>query len=114
MKITNEIFKQTCWVALEFAVSRYLIANSPGRESGCEKAMRHKEMCCFYVAVFKDMLPDEVSVLDEFYCALHTATQGGLTDHMNPESLPEGYTFFEDFHRIDLHEDLIKTLLSEN
>lgn len=105
-------FKNACYLALDFSISRYLIANTEGRLNGVEKAETHMEMCKFYIACKYGIETSKVRRLyeDEFQ-NLHKATQE-LTSYLDEkigfpikgrpdydELLPK---FFEEFHKISV------------
>lgn len=83
MKSAN--FKNSCRVALNYLITRYLICNSEGSQDGAEKADTHRELCNFYIAV-KYGLKDSYSAnkyLDDFDL-IHDATQE-LTSYMDTQ-----------------------------
>lgn len=73
-----------CRVHTDFMVNRYLMSCSDGREDGAEKALRHSELCSFYVAVVHGFSDPDVArrEREEAYMAVHTETQH-LTDYMD-------------------------------
>lgn len=93
-----------------FIVDRYLMANAHGRRCGAEKAQRHREMCCFYVAVHLGIGIDEVDLEGVEYVAVREATQDGLTDRLDevigfpldcrPDYAALAPLFFERFHEL--------------
>lgn len=105
------MFKQACRIHLDHCIHRYLMSNSKGRMDGSEKAMRHVELCSFYVAVVRGGDPDRVRTKYEAdYQAVHTKTQE-LTDNLDTIGFPldcrPDYeelvpVFFERFHALAL------------
>lgn len=102
--------KQACWLSLEFAVNRYLMSNAHGRWDGAEKAMRHIELCTFYVALVRGVSRDEARIeFNDDFKAVHDHTQA-LTDNLDEaigfplESDPDydalAPKFFERFHSL--------------
>lgn len=108
-----DFFKQACWLHCKPIIERYLMSNAHQRYDGTEKAVRHGELCRFYVAVIKGV--DDVdlarSAYEQAYQAVHTGTQA-LTDYLDEvigfplESTPDYDSltplFFEQFHRLAL------------
>jgi hypothetical protein len=77
------MLEQACRVHTNFAVNRYLMSCADGREDGAEKALRHQELCTFYVAVVYGCTQNEARLEHEdAYTAVHTETQR-LTDYMD-------------------------------
>lgn len=104
----NDQFRHVCWLHTRHTIGRYLMSNAEGRWDGFEKALRHRELCQFYVAAVKGTdHPDKVDVTSEDFLAVHTATQE-LTDRLDeaigfPISGRPDYDdlepkFFEKFH----------------
>lgn len=107
------MFKQACRLHLDHAIHRYLMSNAAGRINGAEKAMRHIELCTFYVAAVRGI--DDLDTVrrsgvgEADYQAVHHATQA-LTDHLDEvigfpiEGRPEygvlAPKFFENFHAL--------------
>jgi len=78
-------FKHVCWLHTQFMIARYLMSNAEGREDGAEKALRHRELCKFYVAAVRGTEVDEHSdSLITDYENVHANTQK-LTDYMDTE-----------------------------
>jgi len=106
----TEMFKRACKIQTQHAVFRYLIANTQGRLDGAEKAQRHKELCDFYVAIWKGCDPDlAMRYHRDEWDAIHTATQemtnhldkiGMPTDHSHPKYEDIADRFFDGFHDI--------------
>jgi hypothetical protein len=72
-----DLFKQASWLFCQFPIKRYLMSNAHGRQDGTEKAMRHIELCSFYVAAVKGLNSTEMAIQlheDEFR-AVHDKTQ---------------------------------------
>ena len=103
------LFKRAAWLRLERTINQYLMANAHGRWDGALKAHAHREMCCFYLAVYLNC--EESMVLrehDELFRDVHRATQDELTDYLDEvigfprDSRPDYDTlapkFFEVFH----------------
>lgn len=100
-----------CRVHTDFLVQRYLMSCADGREDGAEKALRHRELCAFYVAVVHGYADPEVACREreDAYVAAHAATQQ-LTDYMDEvigfplRGRPDYYTlapaFFKQFHAL--------------
>lgn len=105
-----DLFKNACRIHLDFPIHRYLMSNADGREDGAEKALRHLEMCYFYLAAYKGVSVDQArrDFIDE-YSALHDHTQA-LTDSLDEQigfplkGRPDYDTlaplFFERFHQL--------------
>lgn len=108
-----DFFKQACWLYCQFEIHRYLMCNAHGRHDGAEKAMRHEELCSFYVAAVKGVADTrQVRKLYEGeYRAVHDKTQE-LTDYLDEmigfplDCRPDYDTlaplFFEKFHALAL------------
>lgn len=107
-----DLFRQASWLHLSQAIHRYLIVNSDGRLDGAEKAMRHMELCQFYVAVVRQLdnaLDARRGAGEADYQKVHTATQA-LTDNLDevigfplkgrPDYDELAPLFFEHFHRL--------------
>lgn len=104
-------FKQACRIHLDLVLHRYLMSNASGSASGAEKAIRHRELCSFYVGVVRGVDPDHVGRLyDNDYKAVHRKTQE-LTDNLDDIGFPLNSTpdydelvpvFFERFHALAL------------
>lgn len=107
-----QMFKQACWLHLVFTINRYLMSCADGRQSGAEKALRHIELCRFYVAAVRGI--DDVEQVrrgdhEDDYQAVHEATQA-LTDHLDdvigfplkvrPDYQALAPQFFEHFHTL--------------
>ena len=107
----TDIFKQACKLHTSHMVARYLMSNAEGRWDGAEKALRHIQLCQFYVCVFTGYNdPDTVRRKYEVeYQAVHSKTQE-LTDYLDTEigfpikGRPDYDTleplFFEKFHKL--------------
>lgn len=104
------MLKNACWLYCQTLIHRYLMANAQGRWDGAEKAQRHRELCCFYVAAHVGLSdPDGALLCVSEYQAVHEATQE-LTDRMDevigfPLSGRPDYDtlaplFFERFHAL--------------
>ena len=77
------LFENACRIHLWSISARYLMANADGRWDGFEKAVRHRELCQFYVAVHRGWVePDSIPVDDPDFLAVHSATQQ-LTDRLD-------------------------------
>lgn len=108
-----DLFKQACWLHCQFAIGRYLMSNASGRQNGAEKAIRHEELCSFYVAAVNGV--DDLDLVrryhEQAYQTVHTKTQE-LTDFLDemigfPLNSQPDYDnlapkFFEDFHSLAL------------
>ncbi len=105
-------FRQACWLSLQHAVVRYLMSNSAGRLDGAEKALRHTELCTFYVAAVRGVELDRVRRLhEEDYQRVHEQTQQ-LTDYLDevigfplvgvPDYDQLAPLFFSHFHELAL------------
>jgi hypothetical protein len=106
-----DYFKNACRIHTSFAIARYLMSNAGGRPNGAEKALRHRELCQFYVAAVHGVADPELvhREHDAIYQAVHTATQE-LTDYLDEvigfpvEERPDydklEPLFFEHFHRL--------------
>lgn len=79
-----QMLEWACRVHTDFLVHRYLMSCADGREDGAEKALRHRELCAFYVSVVYGYADPDVACREcgDAYKAVHTATQQ-LTDHMD-------------------------------
>lgn len=75
-----------CRVHTDHMVHRYLLSNSKGRLDGAEKALRHLELCAFYVAVVYGYASPEEARQEhhEAWLKVHTATQA-LTDYLDEQ-----------------------------
>lgn len=108
-----DLFKQACWLHCELYITRYLISNTHGRLDGSEKALRHAELCKFYVAAVRGASDVDLARrhYESDYQAVHKKTQE-LTDYMDevigfPLNSTPDYTelaplFFERFHALAL------------
>jgi|JI10StandDraft_1071094.scaffolds.fasta_scaffold16637_12 hypothetical protein len=106
-----QMLETACRIHTDFTVGRYLMANAEGRWNGAEKALRHRELCSFYVAFFHGHSDPEKAARQEggSYAAVHTATQK-LTDHLDevigfplkgqPDYDKLAAAFFERFHAL--------------
>lgn len=105
-----DLFKNACRIHTDLAVHRYLMSNAAGRECGAEKALRHAELCSFYVGAFHASNPDHAARDHEAdFKAVHTATQA-LIDYLDERigfplgSMPDydklAPLFFEQFHSL--------------
>jgi len=103
-------FKHVCWIHTAWTIHRYLMSNAEGRWDGAEKALRHRELCQFYVAAVRGQEPDRVSSVDNSdYEAVHEGTRE-LTDYLDtaigfpitgrPEYDDLAPRFFEKFHAL--------------
>ena len=100
-----------CRVHTDFTVQRYLMSCADGREDGAEKALRHRELCAFYVAVVHGYADPDTDCREheDAYATAHTATQQ-LTDHMDevigfplrgrPDYATLAPAFFKKFHAL--------------
>lgn len=105
------LFKQACRIHLDLVLYRYLMSNASGSANGAEKAMLHRELCSFYVAVVRGVDPDLVGRLHgDDYKTVHRKTQE-LTDNLDEIGFPLNSTpdydelvpvFFEHFHALAL------------
>ncbi|SFF33342.1 hypothetical protein [Paracidovorax wautersii] len=82
-QMNHPLVKHSLWLALEHTVNRYLMSNAHGRQSGAEKAQRHDELCCHYVATFRQTSLDKVKRTheDEYQRVREHTRQ--LTDHLD-------------------------------
>lgn len=105
-----DLFKNACRIHLDFAINRYLMANADGRADGAEKALRHREICSFYLAAFKGEDVEWVAArFTKDYVGLHDYTQQ-LTDFLDEQigfpikGMPDYDLlvplFFEKFHAL--------------
>lgn len=78
------MLETACRIHTDFMVGRYLMANAEGRWDGAEKALRHRDLCSFYVAIFHGYADPEKAAREnrDTYDAVHSATQK-LTDHLD-------------------------------
>jgi hypothetical protein len=100
-----------CRVHTDFFVQRYLMSCAEGREDGAEKALRHRELCAFYVAVVHGYADPDVACRERSaaYEAIHTATQQ-LTEYLDevigfplrgrPDYSTLAPAFFKKFHAL--------------
>lgn len=107
----RDMFKSACRLHTSWTICRYLMSCSHGREDGAEKALRHGELCAFYVAAWFDLGDVDLvrRTFEDAYQEVHDATQV-LTDNLDTEigfpmnSRPEldemWPKFFERFHDI--------------
>lgn len=107
------LFKNACFISCNFAMMRYLMSNAHGRQDGAEKALRHAELCIFYVAAVKGMKDTDLvrRFHEDAFKAVHKNTQK-LTDNLDEEigfpleSRPDYDEllplFFEKFHALAL------------
>ena len=104
-------YKHVCWINTAWTIHRYLMSNADGRWDGAEKALRHRELCQFYVAAVRGQEPDAVQSVDNpDYTAVHDATAEGLTDRLDevigfpitgrPDYDSLAPKFFEQFHAL--------------
>lgn len=108
-----DLFRRACWLHLNHTIVRYLMSNAEGRLDGAEKAMRHIELCTFYVAVTRGIELHDVrgGATEQIYQAVHSHTQA-LTDNMDeligfplvgrPDYDELAPLFFERFHILAL------------
>ncbi|MGG2621628.1 hypothetical protein [Pseudomonas aeruginosa] len=108
-----DLFKQASWLFCQFPINRYLMSNAHGRQDGAEKAMRHIELCSFYVATVKGLNNTDMAIRlhEAEFRAVHDKTQE-LTDYLDEvigfplDSRPDYETlaplFFEKFHALAL------------
>ncbi len=76
-------FDAACRIYLAPIIARYLLVHQEGRWDGVEKAIRHRELCQFYVAVHRGQLdPEAIQETDALYREVHEVTQS-LTDHLD-------------------------------
>lgn len=103
-------FKNACRLTTSFAIGRYLMSNAHGRWNGAEKALRHIELCKFYVAAVRGFDDAEkVELSSEDFEAVHDLTKQ-LTDQLDEvigfplDSAPDYAKleplFFEHFHAL--------------
>lgn len=74
------------WMAMDFPIVRYLLANTHGRANGAEKAERHIELTCIYLAS-KMLCPSVEKVKSlhwDLMMKIHNATQV-LTNNLDRE-----------------------------
>jgi hypothetical protein len=106
------LFKNACWLHLQPTIGRYLLSCSDGRWDGAEKAVRHEELCVFYVAVVRGIPLESVrrnAHTDADRRRVHAKTQA-LTDYLDevigfplvgaPDFDELEPKFFEVFHAI--------------
>ena len=108
----EEAFKRACYLANEWTINRYLMANADGRWNGAEKAQRHADLCEFYVKALTGVRDTGHGVCEHFK-QLHRATEDGLTDHLDEvigfplKGRPDYDTlvpaFFEKWHEIAMN-----------
>lgn len=103
---------RACFVHLQTAIVQYLLANTAERLSGYAKAMHHRAMVNFYVAVVRGGESDLAQRhFPDDYKRVHVATQEHLTDFLDEvigfpldRSTPDidvlSVKFFEHFHTI--------------
>ena len=114
MKIyPNNIFEHACYLNLKFTINRYIMSH--WRFDGHEKAERHSQLCCFYIALLHGESDEDYCrrYMEEFE-TIHEATQE-LTGYLNvkigmplkEEDLEDHYhlerlswKFFKEFHQI--------------
>lgn len=78
-------FENACRIHTSHTIHRYLMSCAHGRWDGYEKALRHGELCKFYVAAVHGLDPDFVRRTHENeYQAVHKNTQQ-LTDNMDTQ-----------------------------
>lgn len=107
-----EYLKHACWLHTQTWIHRYLMSNADGRWNGAEKAQRHRELCQFYVALFRGKEEEDIkSGIDEDYERVHEDTQeltGYLDEQIGfplkgrPDYDPLALLFFEKFHTMAL------------
>ena len=107
----ERMLEAACRLHTDFIIGRYLMANAHGRWNGAEKAVRHRDLCSFYVAVFHQYDDAERAARERRsdYEAVHKATQR-LTDNLDQEigfplDGPPDYhklvpAFFKRFHSL--------------
>lgn len=77
----DERFKTARMIATNHMIHRYLMSNADGRWDGAEKALRHEELCTYYVGLHLgitalDLVRGRCAEVGEcLYQAVHTATQ---------------------------------------
>ena len=72
-----------CQIALYQTIFRYLMAHEEGRWDGFEKALRHKELIQFYIAMNSGVVsPENIAVNTQSYITLHEATRV-ITDNLD-------------------------------
>lgn len=107
----NQLFKNACRVACNWAIHQYLQANAGGCVDFAAKSTWHIELCNFYVATFYG-LPDGFgagSFYPEAHSKIHSETQE-LTGYLDTaigfpiRGIPDydqlASKFFEIFHTI--------------
>jgi len=111
--VPDGLFEKACRVHTDFAVNRYLMSCADGRQDGAEKALRHRELCSFYVAISRGYSDPEVAAREreDDYMAVHSETQK-LTDYMDevigfplkgrPDYSVLAPAFFKKFHALAL------------
>lgn len=104
-------FRTACRIHLSWTIGRYLMSHAEGRRDGWEKAVRHIELCEFYVAAIRGHHdPSTVRRLyEDDFDALHDESKE-LTDNLDTaigfpiHGMPEydelEPKFFERFHEI--------------
>ncbi len=110
--LTSNMLVAACRIGTDQFIHRYLMSCSAGREDGALKAVMHRHLCEFYVAVYYGYAdPDQSARKNHPACkAVHRATQEGLTDYMDevigfpingrPDYDKLGPAFFDKFHAI--------------
>lgn len=79
----TDALTQALRLLTDFHINRYLMSNAHGCWNGAEKAQRHDDLCCIYVAVFFGKMPDAARrEHEDTYQAIHRATQE-LTDNLD-------------------------------
>jgi len=85
------------WLLMEFAIHRYLMANTNGRLNGHEKAEQHINMCAIFLA-YKKLCSINKARNDDDWIKIHNDTQL-LTDNLDKEigfpinETPEDYEY---------------------
>jgi hypothetical protein len=106
----TQSLREACRIHTAFAVNRYLMACTSSRADGAEKALRHRELCAFYVGAVRGVDPERAQREHwDDYKAVHEATQA-LTDYLDEQigfpidGWPDYDTlapkFFEKFHTL--------------
>lgn len=119
----NDMFKQSCWNHCSFIIGRYLMSNAEGRWDGVEKALRHMELCKFYVSVARQIEIDKVDICeDELYLKIHEYTAEKLTNRLDetigfpiqgrPDYDNLEPLFFKKFHTLAMI--VIKEMMNED
>lgn len=107
----EKLFRDSAHLHLDFTINRYLMSNTKNRLDGSEKAIRHRELCEFYVKIAGGTpLADYVDTRG-LYSKIHDITADKLTNHLSekigfpiddfrPDYNKLSKKFFNEFHDI--------------